>query len=74
MSKENVIVQTGIVTDALSNSMFKVELDTNSIEIICSISGKMRINNIRVMVGDHVKVAISPYDLSKGRIETRLKE
>ena len=52
--------------------MFKVELD-NGIEILCHISGKIRINNIRIMPGDKVKVEMSPYDLTKGRIVLRLK-
>lgn len=73
MSKQNVIIQEGVVTEALSNSMFKVELNDNSIEVLCHISGKIRINNIRIMIGDKVKIAMSPYDLTKGRIETRLK-
>lgn len=72
MSKQNSISQIGTVVEALANSMFKVELD-NGHELLCHISGKIRINNIRIMVGDKVKVAISPYDLTKGRIETRLK-
>lgn len=72
MAKQNGIEQFGIITENLSNSMFKVELD-NGIDIICHISGKIRINNIRMTVGDKVKVEMSPYDLSKGRIVTRLK-
>jgi len=72
MAKQNAIEQFGIITENLSNSMFKVELD-NGIEIVCHISGKIRINNIRMTVGDKVKVEMSPYDLSKGRIVTRLK-
>ena len=72
MSKQTAIVQEGIVIEALSNSMFRVEL-TNGIEILSHISGKIRINNIRIMPGDKVKVEMSPYDLTKGRIVTRLK-
>lgn len=72
MSKQNVIEQTGEVIEALANSMFRVELD-NGHEVMCHISGKIRINNIRIMVGDKVKVSMSPYDLTKGRIEVRLK-
>ena len=72
MAKQNTIDQTGIITENLSNSMFRVELE-NGIEIICHISGKIRINNIRLMTGDKVKVEMSPYDLTKGRIVTRLK-
>lgn len=72
MSKQNAIQLEGKVIEALANSMFRVELN-NGHEILCHISGKMRIHNIRVMPGDKVKVAMSPYDLTKGRIETRLK-
>ena len=72
MSKQNVIEQNGEVIEALANSMFRVELD-NGHEVMCHISGKIRINNIRIMVGDKVKVSMSPYDLTKGRIELRLK-
>lgn len=72
MSKQNSIEQTGIVVESLANSMFRVELE-NGHEIMCHISGKIRINNIRIMPGDKVKVAMSPYDLTKGRIELRLK-
>jgi len=72
MAKQNTIDQTGIITENLSNSMFRVELE-NGIEILCHISGKIRINNIRLMTGDKVKVEMSPYDLTKGRIVTRLK-
>lgn len=72
MSKQNAIEQTGEVIEALANSMFRVELE-NGHEVMCHISGKIRINNIRIMVGDKVKVSMSPYDLTKGRIELRLK-
>jgi len=72
MSKQNTLNVEGIVTEALSNSMFKSELE-NGHEVLCHISGKIRVNNIRIMVGDKVKIAMSPYDLTKGRIETRLK-
>lgn len=72
MSKQNSIVQEGVVTEALSNSMFMVELN-NGHELLCHISGKIRINNIRIMPGDKVKLEMSPYDLTKGRIVTRLK-
>ena len=72
MSKQDVIKMNGTVTEALSNAMFRVELE-NGHEVMCHISGKIRINNIRIMPGDKVKVAMSPYDLTKGRIELRLK-
>jgi len=72
MSKQNVISMTGIVVEALANSMFRVQLE-NGLDVLCHISGKIRINNIRIMVGDKVKLSMSPYDLTKGRIEMRLK-
>jgi translation initiation factor IF-1 len=72
MAKQESITQIGVITENLSNSMFRVELE-NGIEIICHISGKIRINNIRLITGDKVKVEMSPYDLTKGRIVTRLK-
>ena len=72
MSKQNVINMEGEVLEALSNSMFRVELE-NGLGILCHISGKIRINNIHIMPGDKVKVEMSPYDLTKGRIVTRLK-
>lgn len=72
MSKQNVINMNGVVLEALSNSMFRVQLE-NELEVLCHISGKIRINNIRIMPGDNVKLEMSPYDLTKGRIVTRLK-
>lgn len=72
MSKQNVINVTGTVVESLSNSMFRVEIE-NGHEVLCHISGKIRINNIRIMPGDSVKLEMSPYDLTKGRIVTRLK-
>lgn len=73
MAKQEAIKMTGVITDALGNSMFRVELDDICNEIICHISGKMRQNYIRIMPGDKVEVEMSPYDLSKGRITRRLK-
>lgn len=72
MSKQQVIEMDGEILEALSNAMFRVRL-TNDHEIICHISGKMRQNYIRVMPGDKVRVEMSPYDLSKGRISRRLR-
>lgn len=67
MNKKEVIEVIGIVKEALPNATFKVELD-NGFEILAYVSGKMRMNFIRVMPGDRVKVELSPYDLTKGRI------
>lgn len=71
MTKQ-VIEQEGIVTEALPSAMFKVKLDTGQ-EIITHISGKIRLNYIKIMPGDRVIVEMTPYDLSKGRIIKRLK-
>ena len=61
---------TGTVIDTLPNTMFKVELE-NGHEIIAHISGKMRKNYIKILTGDNVKVELTPYDLTKGRITFR---
>jgi len=70
MAKEEQIQMTGTVTDTLPNTMFKVELE-NGHEIIAHISGKMRKNYIKILTGDNVKVELTPYDLTKGRITFR---
>ena len=72
MPKQSSIEQDGIIKEALSNAMFKVELE-NGLVIIGHISGKMRMNYIKILPGDKVKVEISPYDLTKGRISFRYK-
>ncbi|MCF0183991.1 MAG: translation initiation factor IF-1 [Bacteroidaceae bacterium] len=72
MSKQNVIEQDGVITEALSNAMFHVELE-NGHELICHISGKMRMHYIKILPGDKVRVEMSPYDLTKGRITFRYK-
>lgn len=72
MSKQGCIKQDGKVLEALSNAMFRVELD-NGHEILATISGKMRMNYIRIMPGDKVAVEMSPYDLTRGRINLRYK-
>lgn len=72
MAKESLIVQTGTVLEALPNVMFRVQLDCNNATILCSLCGKMRKNYIKVIQGDRVKLEMSPYDLTRGRIFTRL--
>ncbi|MBK7096493.1 MAG: translation initiation factor IF-1 [Saprospiraceae bacterium] len=72
MTKKNLIEQDGIIEEALSNAMFRVRLQNDHL-IIATISGKMRMNYIRILPGDKVKVEISPYDLSRGRINYRYK-
>ena len=70
MSKQLVIEQDGVIVEALSNAMFRVELE-NGHMITAHLSGKMRLHYIRILPGDKVKVEMSPYDLSKGRIVFR---
>ena len=72
MAKEQIIKQIGVVIEHSGNTMFKVQLDINDIVVTGTISGKMRKNYIRVMVGDRVEVEMSPYDLTKCRISRRL--
>lgn len=72
MAKQGVIEQDGTITEALSNAMFRIELE-NGHEIIAHISGKMRMHYIKILPGDKVKVEMSPYDLTKGRITYRYK-
>ena len=72
MAKEKLIEQTGVVLESLPNVMFRVQLDSNGMIILCQSSGKMRKNFIKVLVGDRVKLEMSPYDLTRGRIVARL--
>ena len=72
MSKEDVIEVEGNVLEALPNAMFKVQLE-NGHEVLSHVSGKLRMNYIRIVPGDKVKLELSPYDLTKGRITWRVK-
>lgn len=72
MAKQAAIEQDGTIVEALSNAQFRVELE-NGHEIIAHISGKMRMHYIKILPGDKVRVEMSPYDLSKGRIVFRYK-
>lgn len=72
MAKEDVIEVEGTVVEALPNTVFKVELE-NGHQILAHISGKLRMNYIKILPGDRVKVELSPYDLSRGRITWRAK-
>jgi translation initiation factor IF-1 len=72
LSKEDVIEIEGTVIEALPNAMFQVEL-ANGHKILAHVSGKLRMNYIRIVPGDKVTVEMSPYDLSKGRITWRAK-
>ncbi len=72
MSKEDLIEVEGIIDEALPNAMFRVVLD-NGHKVLAHVSGKIRMNFIRILPGDKVKVELSPYDLTRGRITFRLK-
>jgi translation initiation factor IF-1 len=72
MAKQSNIEVDGVILEALSNAMFRVQLE-NKHEVIAHISGKMRMNYIRILPGDRVKLEMSPYDLSKARITYRYK-
>ena len=72
MSKDDQIEMEGTVAETLPNTMFRVKLDNGHI-ITAHISGRMRKNYIRILTGDKVKVEMTPYDLSKGRITYRMK-
>lgn len=72
MSKQDTIELDGVIKEALSNAMFRVELQ-NGHEITAHISGKMRLHYIKILPGDKVRVEMSPYDLTKGRISFRYK-
>jgi len=72
MAKQGLIKQDGVITEALSNATFRVRLE-NGHQIVSTISGKMRMNYIRILPGDKVAVEMSPYDLTRGRIIYRYK-
>ena len=72
MAKQTSIEQDGTIVEALSNAMFRVQLENGHL-VVAHISGKMRMNYIKILPGDKVKLEMSPYDLSKGRIVYRYK-
>lgn len=72
MAKEEAIEVEGIVLEPLPNAMFKVELE-NGHEVLAHVSGKIRMNFIKILAGDKVTVELSPYDLTRGRITYRYK-
>ncbi|MGE4551594.1 MAG: translation initiation factor IF-1 [Desulfovibrionaceae bacterium] len=72
MAKEEAIEVEGVIQEALPNAMFRVELE-NGISVLGHISGKMRKHYIRILPGDKVKVELSPYDLTRGRITYRMR-
>ena len=72
MNKDLIIVE-GEVIESLPNTTFKIKLDGGEREALCHLSGKMRLNRIKVITGDRVRVALSPYDEHRGRIVYRIK-
>ncbi len=72
MAKDDVIEIDGVVTEALPNATFRVELENKHV-ILCHIAGKMRMNYIRILPGDKVRIELTPYSLDKGRIIYRYK-
>lgn len=73
MSKDNTFEMKGTVVESLRGSKFKVKLDENDMIIICTISGKLRTNNIKILTGDKVDIEMSSYDVTVGRIVWRYK-
>jgi len=73
MSKQDLIEMEGTVTESLPNAMFRVDLE-NGFNVLAHISGKIRRNYIKILPGDKVKVELTPYDLTKGRITYRLRK
>lgn len=72
MAKEQSIEAEGVVLEALPNAMFRVQLESGH-KVLAHVSGKMRMNFIRILPGDKVKMELSPYDLTRGRITYRVK-
>jgi translation initiation factor IF-1 len=73
MAKEELIKLTGVIEECLPSAMFRVSLKENNHTILATISGRLRQNNIRILMGDEVEIEMSPYDLNKGRIVYRNK-
>ena len=73
MAKDDLIPATGVIIDKQPNAFFKVQIDDSEHVVLAQISGKMRKNRIRILVGDRVSVEMSPYDLTRGRITYRYK-
>jgi translation initiation factor IF-1 len=71
LAKEEGIRMEGTITDVLPNAMFRVKVDNIEKEVMGIISGKMRMNNIKILLGDRVEIEFSPYDITKGRITRR---
>jgi len=73
LAKEDLVPASGVVVDKQPNAFFMVQIDNSEHVVLALISGKMRKNRIRILVGDRVSVELSPYDLTRGRITYRYK-
>ena len=71
MGKEDVIKMEGVIADVLPNTTYRVQIDQFERPVLASLSGRMRQNNIKVLMGDRVELEFSPYDLTRGRITRR---
>ena len=71
MSKDNIIKMDGVITEVLRNTNYRVKLENIEEPILATLSGRMRLNNIKVLEGDTVEIELSPYDLTRGRISRR---
>ena len=71
MAKEDIIKMEGLIEEVLPSTMFRVKLDNLNTVVLAHLSGRMRKNNIKVLLGDRVELEFSPYDLTKGRITRR---
>ena len=71
MSKDNIIKLDGVITEVLRNTNYRVKLENFENPILATLSGRMRMNNIKCLEGDGVEVELSPYDLTRGRISRR---
>ncbi len=71
MAREDLIPAEGVIVDKLPNAFFKVRLEGSEHEVVAQISGRVRKNSIRILLGDRVSIEMSPYDLAKGRITFR---
>lgn len=71
MAKEDVIKLEGVIAEVLPNTMYRVELENFEKPVLATLSGRMRQNNIKVLLGDKVQLEMSPYDLGRGRITRR---
>ena len=72
MSKDNIIKLDGVITEVLRNTNYRVKLENVEAPILATLSGRMRMNNIKCLEGDKVQLELSPYDLARGRISKRL--